>query len=1808
MSRARVLGPFLLVLAGAAIAAVTSASSASSAGTCTIYWTGATNTAWNTPTNWSLSDGGPSAGTVPSATDFVCMSTAPTRAAVIATSANRTVAGIRFNATPSVTPSLTLQGGVFTLNTNDSVINNLTATGTITGTSTLTVTGTGSISGAVLTGASKTIGTGATYTSSGTVSVGVTSASTALVVNGSFTLAGTTLQLSTAVSGVSPNAVQVAGTLAMINGASITTAGSNVVKPTFANTGTLTAGGTGRKTIGTAFSNSGAISITSGTLAVFLGPVASAPDTGTIAVASGATLEYGGGTRTVPAGTISGAGTVLVSAGTTTFATGTTLANLTVNGGTVSGSLTVNALTGTSATFTGAGTLTATGSSTVCDVSLGGGYRLLNQGSLAYNANCGYVHVTGGSSWENAGTVTVSGGTAGYYVTADDANPANAFLNDAGATLTLSLTGPAAAFRTTVPFSNAGTVNVTVGKFLLNAGTAVGASDTGTYTVASGTTLTFGAGGRSIGAATLSGTGTISVTGGTVTFAAGVTLPNLTLNGGTIAGSPSIGTFTGTTGTVSGPGTTTLTGTSTLCQIALASGARLVNQGSASYNSDCGYLEFAAGSVFENSSTLAVSGGTQGYYLYDDDGNAGNAFVNDAGATVNVGLANASAVVRSAVAFSNAGTVNLTVGRLPLNAGSAAGTPDSGTYTISSGTVLTFGGGARTVSAATLSGAGSFVIAGGTVTFTSRVTVSNLTQTGGTIAGSPTIGAYTGTSGTFDGPGTATLTGTSSLCSVSLQDGYRLLDQGTATYDTNCGYLEFGGSSTLENAGTFTVTGGTAGYYCYDDDNSANAIVNDVGATFTTTATNAGALIRSAVAFSNAGTVNVTVGKLTLNAGSVPGSPDTGTYTVASGARLIFGGGQRTVGAATLNGAGTFEVAGGTVAFSNGVSVPNLTVSGGTISGSPSIGVLTANGGTFTGNGTATLTGAGSVIVSTELTSGYRLLNQGALTYQATNDYFYVDTNATLENAGSLTVAGVSGYGFYDNSSTGVVVNDAGATVTVNLGANANVATVFTSFTNNGTLTATRGALRLSTLTNLSNAGVLTGGTWTANGGVIGFPRSIVTNAATTTLGATGGLNQGQSTTSALVALASNSGTLSIGQSVNGTASFSNTGTVAVTGGTWRVLTFTQTAGSTTVASGAVLKSGTSGTAAVAINGGVLSGTGTVQGAVAGVGTVQPGTAGAGTLAVTGTWNAAPATTLAVTAGATSTSLAVSGAAAVAGTLAVTTVQPTPAVGTTVTVVSAGSVTGTFATVTGLDVPASNADWTVGYSPTSVTLTLTAYPQVSVAGGSVVEGASGTATLPFTVSLSAASSQTVTVAYATSDGTATAGTDYTAVSNTLTFAPGTTTQTVNVAVTGDTLFEADETVTLTLSAPASAVLGTASATGTIINDDAPPAVSVGTASGTVGAGSGATLVFPVTLSAPSGLDATVSYATADGSAVAPADYTATSGTLTIPAGSTSGTITVSAPAQAGYAPPKTFTVTLANPVNASLGTAAATGTITNSNPSGGTPSVASVAPSSSGQATSVSVVINGQNLPSNATVTVSGTGVNVSNVVVSTTSRITATFSVIATAAPGSRDVTVNGTGGPATCTACFTVTARPTSGTLSRTAFAAGNIDAQLDVTGVGYQPGTTLRLVKGARVIDATSVSVDSSTALTAYLTVATNALVGPYNVVLTNPDGGTTTCANCVTVFAAPKVTSVSPSTVAVGTSTAMTFTGTGFVAGARISVQGATLSTVVFVNATTMTATVTFPANAAIGSKTVKVFNPASAGSGVGTTAAAISVTG
>ncbi len=110
-------------------------------------------------------------------------------------------------------------------------------------------------------------------------------------------------------------------------------------------------------------------------------------------------------------------------------------------------------------------------------------------------------------------------------------------------------------------------------------------------------------------------------------------------------------------------------------------------------------------------------------------------------------------------------------------------------------------------------------------------------------------------------------------------------------------------------------------------------------------------------------------------------------------------------------------------------------------------------------------------------------------------------------------------------------------------------------------------------------------------------------------------------------------------------------------------------------------------------------------------------------------------------------------------------------------------------------------------------------PTMSISSLALFEGDVGTSNFSFKVNLSRATDQTVTVDFATLDGTAGAGTDYIAKSGTLTFKPNVTEGVIDISVMTDTLKEPDETFSVVLSNPKNATITTGTGVATIRNDD-----------------------------------------------------------------------------------------------------------------------------------------------------------------------------------------------------------------------------------------------------------------------------------------------------------------------------------------------------------------------------------------------------
>jgi Ca2+-binding RTX toxin-like protein len=230
---------------------------------------------------------------------------------------------------------------------------------------------------------------------------------------------------------------------------------------------------------------------------------------------------------------------------------------------------------------------------------------------------------------------------------------------------------------------------------------------------------------------------------------------------------------------------------------------------------------------------------------------------------------------------------------------------------------------------------------------------------------------------------------------------------------------------------------------------------------------------------------------------------------------------------------------------------------------------------------------------------------------------------------------------------------------------------------------------------------------------------------------------------------------------------------------------------------------------------------------------------------------------------------------------------------------------------------------------TAYTLNVTDIGVLSVNNVSITEGNTSSTNATFTVSLTDAYVGTVTVNYATSNGTAfTTSNDYTATSGTLTFTGGVTTQTVNVAVLGDTFNESNETFRLNLSNPTNATLANTFGTATIIDNDALPTFSISSLQLAEGDSGTKNAQLNVQLSSASGQIVTVNYTTVNGSATSGSDYTTTSGTLTFAAGNTLSSIFIPILSDTTIEGDETFTVTLSNPSAGATISAQNVGTVT----------------------------------------------------------------------------------------------------------------------------------------------------------------------------------------------------------------------------------------------------------------------------------------
>ena len=1192
------------------------------------------------------------------------------------------------------------------------------------------------------------------------------------------------------------------------------------------------------------------------------------------------------------------------------------------------------------------------------------------------------------------------------------------------------------------------------------------------------------------------GTGSLSLVGGNLTLgsvASGAfdsTIRNLASSGFTLGGTAST-TLTGPGDPVTpvnlvlaGAGPVAIGSGSALNYSALTvtNGKTLTNNGT--MTPACGNMALNLGAKLDNFGTIAIPPSCGGFTPFTSDGSANTTFTNQPAGVLNV--AGTSFVDMSNIAWRNNGTVNSSVTDFFVQPTAA----DTGTYAISGGSTLhQFG--PVTISPGTVTGAGTWSSDAGQTITGNGGSVPHLSVSSGVVSGSLSSPDATLTGATFNGSGTFTVPsgGHAEVTGATLNDTYTLLNNGSLT--STCGFISLNATSKLDNVGTANLTSSPGcGSSASIGGAGTGQVVNEAGGVLNLSATTFVDL--SGVTLHNNGQVNSS----STDAFVHPTALDTGSYNIVSGRLNNFG--DVTVSPGTVTGAGTFVHGGGGGTLTGaGGNIPHLSTSGGVVTGNLSTDDVTFNGSQLTGPGRLTVNSGGTASMpgGQVLSTGYDLENHGTMTVPGS--LFAQDDNSIVDNFGTILLSNNSQ--IFDNSvgQTFQLINRATGTITATC-ALTTQSVFLQHLSNSGTLETNKCDVNITANSDLSAAGALTGsGTLKASTGQIRLDRSVTSNASTIVLGVTGSyFDTSAGTATALTALASNSGSLILNRTLNTTVPMANSGTVNVVAGTFRPTSYTQSAGSTVVASGAILRGGAAGTGAVQINGGNLSGGGSVQGPLTNASVVQPG--GGGTaMAVTGTYAQTAGGTFGVTvsggttAGTDFSKLTSTSTASLNGTLAIST-SPSfdPAPGTSLRILEAGSRSGTFSSVTGIALP-NNKYYNVVYDATGVSLVVAADPKATVASASVPEGnAAATSTVSVAVTLDQASTRTVSYDYTTVDQTASAGSDYVATSGTLTYAPGETTKNVSVTVNGDATLEPDETFLIRLSNPTNGTVQTNDGVVTITNDDSgdvPP---------------GITSVSPSTV----GQFALNRAITLTGERFAPTSTVSFSKTQVTPvAGSlvvTATTITMKINVTRA-APLGAVDVTVTGP-NGSFTCAgclvvtprAAVTSATLTTPTG---------PSSIGLgAKQREVIVSGSNFQPGARVAIAGANVLSTSYISST--QVEAVVSPQVTTAVGATTASVTNPDGGRDVCSCFAFTARPVVSTVTPSTLHRGTT-VDVTITGSNFVPGAKVLGPAGVvanfvRVLDANTITVNLSVASTTPLgsgkvLTVTNPLSAGYGV---------------------------------------------------------------------------------------------------------------
>ncbi len=228
-------------------------------------------------------------------------------------------------------------------------------------------------------------------------------------------------------------------------------------------------------------------------------------------------------------------------------------------------------------------------------------------------------------------------------------------------------------------------------------------------------------------------------------------------------------------------------------------------------------------------------------------------------------------------------------------------------------------------------------------------------------------------------------------------------------------------------------------------------------------------------------------------------------------------------------------------------------------------------------------------------------------------------------------------------------------------------------------------------------------------------------------------------------------------------------------------------------------------------------------------------------------------------------------------------------------------------------------------------------PALRTASVNVAEGDTGLTPLDFTLNLSVASLEAVTINYTTAPSTATSDVDYQATSGSVTFLPGELTKTVTVNAIGDTLYEFQESFKLLLTSSSNVAIIETAPFGTILNDDPLPTISIDDVTITEGDSGTKTATFTLTQSAPLNLTYQYDVAIAPVTATQLSDYVYSTSRLTFAVGETVKTFTVTILGDTFTEGDETFNVNVTKPQGgANIIKGTGIGTIVNDDPVTGT--------------------------------------------------------------------------------------------------------------------------------------------------------------------------------------------------------------------------------------------------------------------------------